>query len=119
MTVRWIQQFMTMRIASCGLLFVASLAFAAATPDELYQEALIKQNGERDLSGAMTLYHQVLLDKSATPDLLAHVHLQLGFCDEQLGRLTEAESEFTNVVSLARVARKCSPRPSINFPSLR
>jgi hypothetical protein len=61
---------------SCRLLF-----FCFANPtSQLFQQALLKENGEGDLQAAVALYEKIVGDATVERELQAKAQLHIGIC---------------------------------------
>lgn len=55
-------------------------------PEKLFQQGLVKEEGEGELQEAIELYNQVVDDESADRALRAKALLHVGICYEKLGQ---------------------------------
>ena len=84
-------------------LLLTALSFSSINPlfsqnyNELYQKALIKEEGEGSLLEAIDIYNKIVEDKKADLLLRAKALLHVGFCYEKLGR-DEATKAYQNLV---------------------
>lgn len=84
-------------------LLLTALLFSSINPlfsqnyNELYQEALIKEEGEGSLLEAIDIYNQIVEAKKADLVLQAKALLHVGFCYEKLG-MTEATNAYQRLV---------------------
>ncbi|MBC8184011.1 PD40 domain-containing protein [candidate division KSB1 bacterium] len=79
-----------------SLVFV-SLCFAQ-TPSQLFQQALLKENGEGDLKAAVEIYEKIVGDTEADRSLRAKALLHVGICWEKMGKET-AEKTYKRIIS--------------------
>ncbi len=71
---------------------------AASHAQALYDEALLKETGERDPETALTLY-QLVIDRAGNDHRLkAQAQLHMGSCLERLGRPKEAEALYLKII---------------------
>src|SRR3989304_3019783 len=66
------------------VLVIYTLCFAQ-TPSQLFQQALLKENGEGDLPAAVALYEKIVGDATAERELRAKAQLHIGMCWEKMG----------------------------------
>jgi Tol biopolymer transport system component len=84
-------------------LLLTAFLFSSVSPlfsqnyNELYQEALIKEEGEGSLLEAIDIYNQIVEAKKADLVLQAKALLHIGFCFEKLGR-DEATKAYQKLV---------------------
>ena len=89
--------------AIVGLTLVLTILTATPTPalaqtgSDLFQQALVKEQAEGDLRGAITLYERIVRDFSGNRTLSANALVQMGQCYERLGS-QEAERAYQRVV---------------------
>ena len=69
----------------------------AQTPSQLFQQALLKENGEGDLKSAVTMYEQIVSDETADRELRAKAQLHIGMCWEKMGK-DEARLAYEKVL---------------------
>lgn len=85
-------------------MLLTALFFSSISPlfsqnyQTLYQEALIKEEGEGSLLEAIEIYNQIVEDKNAEPLLQAKALLHVGYCYEKLG-MTEATKAYQDLVN--------------------
>jgi len=85
-------------------LLLTAFLFSSVSPlfsqnyQELYQEALIKEEGEGSLLEAIDIYNQIVEEKNADLLLQAKALLHVGFCYEKLGR-DEATIAYQRLVN--------------------
>ena len=88
------------RIAICPLavllLSFSTLAFSQ-TPSQLFQQALLKENGEGDLKAAVALYEKIVEDATAERGLRAKAQLHIARCWEKMGK-KEALKAYQKVI---------------------
>lgn len=84
-------------------MLLTALSFSGISPlfsqnfQELYQKALIKEEGEGALLEAIDIYNQIVEDKNAEPLLQAKALIHVGYCYEKLG-MTEATKAYQRLV---------------------
>ena len=66
-------------------------------PSQLFQQALLKENGEGDLKSAVAIYKNIVGDETADRSLRANAQLHIGICYEKLG-LQKAQMAYQKVV---------------------
>ncbi len=87
-----------------NLILIAALIVAvnnhsiAQTPEQLYQNGLMKEEGEGALQDAIDLYSQVVDNLNADQSLRAKALLHIGMCYEKLGT-TEAVKAYKRLVN--------------------
>src|SRR5207302_3902472 len=65
----------------------------------LFEEAMIKESGERNMEAAIDLYKQVI-DRAGSDRLLASkARLRMGNCYERLGKIPEATELYIRIVT--------------------
>ncbi len=69
----------------------------AQTAHDLLQQALVKEQAEGDLRGAIALYERIVAEFSTERPVAAKALVQMGLCYEKLGT-GEAERAYTRVV---------------------
>ena len=80
------------------VLFITSLIILgishifAQTPSQLFQQALLKENGEGDLKSAVEIYQKIANDATADREFRAKALLRVGICWEKLGKETAAQT---------------------------
>ncbi|MBN1482119.1 tetratricopeptide repeat protein [candidate division KSB1 bacterium] len=79
------------------ILFVSNGFVFTQTPSQLYQHALLKENGEGDLNAAISLYEKVVADTTADRSLRAKAHLHIGMCWEKMGE-QQARSAYQLII---------------------
>mgnify|MGYP000868172384 FL=1 len=79
------------------LLSVSSLLLAQS-PAQLFQQALLKENGEGDPASAVAIYEKITGDETAGRALRAKAQLQIGICWEKMGK-SEAILAYKKVVN--------------------
>ena len=77
------------------LLIVPSLSFAQSP--ELFQQALLKENGEGNLEAAVELYERIVNDSTAAQGVRAQAQLHIGMCWEKMGD-AKAQEAYENVL---------------------
>jgi Tol biopolymer transport system component len=70
----------------------------AQNPEALYQQGLIKEEGEGSLLEAIDIYKQVSENEAAGRSLQAEALLHMGLCYEKLGR-QEAQTSYRKIVN--------------------
>ncbi|MDZ7264422.1 MAG: tetratricopeptide repeat protein, partial [candidate division KSB1 bacterium] len=68
------------------IIFITASAILAQSPSLLFQQALLKENGEGDLKGAVALYEKIVGDVAAERGLRAKAQLHIGMCWEKMGK---------------------------------
>lgn len=63
----------------------------------LFEQALLKENAEGDLAGAITILSRVAEDRAVDETLRAKAQLRIGMCYEKLGR-REARAAYQKVI---------------------
>jgi tricorn protease-like protein len=86
-------------VAALALAMVQLVAAPAAaqTAHDLLQQALVKEQAEGDLRGAIELYERIVAEFSAERPVAAKALVQMGLCYEKLGT-GEAERAYRRVV---------------------
>ena len=67
------------------------------TPSQLFQQALIKENGEGDLKAAVAIYEKIVGDETADRSLRANAQLHIGICWEKMDK-DEARKAYKQVI---------------------
>ncbi|MBC8184012.1 PD40 domain-containing protein [candidate division KSB1 bacterium] len=80
------------------LLLFSILTLFAQTQSQLFQQALLKENGEGDLKAAVTIYQKIVDDTNADRSVRAKAQLHIGMCWEKMGR-QEAKEAYQKVMS--------------------
>ena len=75
-----------------GILFAASAPALAENASALYQEGLMKENGEGDLDAAIEVYRKIVSEHADTTEVAARAQLRIGMCYEKLGREQATEA---------------------------
>ncbi len=93
---------MTTRFRKIIVLFVACLLGTSAlllsqSAAALFEQGLLKENAEGDLSGAIAVFSRVAGDKAADPSIRAKAQLHIGMCYEKLGQ-REARAAYQKVI---------------------
>jgi len=89
---------------SITILSIIALAFfgtgnvGAQTSDQLFQQGLMKEQGEGDLKAAIDIYSSLLEKDNANRELKANALLHIGLCNEKLGK-SEAIKSYKKLVS--------------------
>ncbi len=73
--------------------------WAVAAPETLFQDAMMKETGERDLDAAIALYQKVIERAGTNHLLVAKAQLRMGGCYERLGKNKEAEKVYRDIIS--------------------
>jgi len=68
------------------LLLIFITPIFSQTPSQLFQLALLKENGEGNLISAIELYEQIVSDETADLEIRAKALLHVGMCYEKLGK---------------------------------
>jgi Tol biopolymer transport system component len=79
----------------CLLGFSALLLSQSASV--LFEQGLLKENGEGDLNGAVAVFRQIVQDQAADPSVRAKAQLHIGMCYEKLGQ-REAQAAYQKVI---------------------
>jgi Tol biopolymer transport system component len=114
-------------VLACALAFGFDGGLATQqSAEELYQAALLKQEAEGDLNGAIKLLEDLIAKFPGKRDIAAKAQLQIGACYEKLG-LKQAQEAYRKVIDtypdqgeavqaarekLAVLARAGTDRPS-------
>jgi Tol biopolymer transport system component len=134
-TQRWRYQIMKTKsfIPLLALAFffagVVTSPLFAQEPEKLFQDALVKEEGEGSLQEAIEIYEKVAADPSAQRELRARALLQAGMCYEKLGKEQAREAyrkliaDFSDQKEIAAVgkeklARLSSPAPAASNADL-
>ena len=82
-----------------GLFLVACFATQcmAQESEQLFQQGLMKENGEGNLQDAINIYEEIVADKNAETEVKAKAQLHIGLCYEKLGK-TEAIKAYELVL---------------------
>lgn len=80
-------------ILMVGLPFV----IFSQTPSQLFQQGLLKENGEGDLKAAVAIYEKIAGDATADRSLRAKALLHMGICWEKLGK-DRAQKAYRRVI---------------------
>ena len=67
------------------------------SPSQLFQQGLLKENGEGNLEAAVTMYEKIVTDATAEPFVRAKAQLHIGICYEKLGK-PEAQEAYQRVL---------------------
>jgi hypothetical protein len=76
----------------------------ASSADTLFQDAVMKESGERDLEGAIDLYRQAAEHAGTDHRLASQARLRMASCYERLGKSKEAEQTYIQIISDATAA---------------
>jgi len=68
------------------LLLIFITPIFSQTPSQLFQLALLKENGEGNLISAIELYEQIVSDETADLEIRAKALMHVGMCYEKLGK---------------------------------
>ena len=79
------------------IVFIFAAVLLAQSPSQLFQQALLKENGEGDLAAAVTLYEKIAGDETAGRALRAKAQLHIGICWEKMGK-SEAGKAYEAVI---------------------
>ncbi|HZD04322.1 MAG TPA: tetratricopeptide repeat protein, partial [Longimicrobiales bacterium] len=87
-----------MNTTRIGLIAITLLSLGAApalaqTAPDLFQQALVKEQAEGDLQGAIALYQRIVREFASDRPLAASALLQLGRCHERLGSQEAGKAE--------------------------
>jgi len=63
---------------------VNTVPLFSQTPAQLYQQALLKENGEGDLNAALEIYTKIVGNETAERSLRAKAQFHVGLCYEKL-----------------------------------
>jgi len=102
-TKTWMrEENMMTRIRSIAFVFmICLLGFSglllSQSASALFEQGLLKENGEGDLNGAMAIFRQIVQDQAADPSVCAKAQLHIGMCYEKLG-LREARAAYQKVI---------------------
>jgi len=80
------------------IVFVFAAVLLAQSSSQLFQQALLKENGEGDLAAAVTLYEKIAGDETAGRALRAKAQLHIGICWEKMGK-SEAGKAYQEVIT--------------------
>jgi Tol biopolymer transport system component len=72
-------------LAGVALVLLTAAPALAQTGHDLFQQALVKEQAEGDLRGAIALYQQIVREFAADRALAARALVQMGQCHERLG----------------------------------
>jgi len=75
-----------------GFLLTAPSPASAENASALYQEGLMKENGEGDLDAAIEVYRKIVSEHADTTEVAARAQLRIGMCYEKLGREQATEA---------------------------
>lgn len=67
------------------------------TPSQLFQQGLLKENGEGDLQGAVAIYQEIVGNEETERSIRAKALLHIGMCYEKLGK-QEAQTAYERVI---------------------
>jgi tetratricopeptide (TPR) repeat protein len=92
----------------------------AEAPDVLFQQAMVKELGERDIEAAIELYRQVI-EQSGSNDLLASkARLRMGECYERIGRTDAAKTIYQQIItSEAKTSAEIAQEAKNNLDRIR
>jgi hypothetical protein len=97
---------------SASLLLSWPVLLLSQTPSQLFQQALLKENGEGDLTAALALYEKIVGDATAERSLRAKAQLHIAMCWEKMG-LQQARSAYLVIINqysdqseIVRIARE-------------
>lgn len=83
----------------CVIVMIAFTApVFAQNPQQLFQQGVLKENGEGDLKAAITIYERIVNNANADRSIRAKAQLHIGMCYEKLGN-TEAVKAYEAVLS--------------------
>jgi len=77
---------------------LTKMGLAVSEPDDLFQKALMKETGERNLEAAITLYQQVVGNPDVGPGVAAEARWRMGQCYEKLGLPRKAELVYRQLL---------------------
>jgi Tol biopolymer transport system component len=80
------------------LLIVAGSGYAQQEANKLFQSGLYQEEAKGDLGAAIQIYQQILKDYSGDRPACAKALLQIGGCNEKLGR-SEAQKAYQRVIA--------------------
>ncbi|MEN8194547.1 MAG: hypothetical protein ABFS12_17135, partial [Bacteroidota bacterium] len=69
-----------------GLLFSPETSLYAQDAEKLFQQGMIKEEGEGNLNEAIDIYTQLVNDTSMDRALRANALMHIGICYEKLGK---------------------------------
>ena len=79
------------------IFMILAVSVLSQTVDQLYQNGLLKENGEGNLQEAISIYEKIVADESAENSVKAKAQLHIGLCYEKLGK-TEAINAYELVL---------------------
>ena len=74
-----------------------SMFLLSQNASALFEQGLMTENAEGDLTGAIAVFNRIVEDKSADPSIRAKAQLHIGMCYEKLGQ-REARSAYQKVI---------------------
>mgnify|MGYP000937134617 CR=1 FL=1 len=80
------------------IVFILTTASLAQAPDQFFQQALLKENGEGDPAAAAAIYEKIAGDETAGRALRAKAQLHIGICWEKMGK-SEAGKAYQEVIT--------------------
>jgi len=99
-------------ILAAALIIVVNFPATAQTPEQLYQRALVKEEGEGAMEEAISLYDQVADNSNADQALRAKALLHIGMCYERMGTQEAVEAyqrlvtDFPTQINEVAIARE-------------
>ena len=78
-------------------LIFSTISVFAQTPSQLFQQALLKENGEGNLKAAVEIYQKIVDDATADREWRANALLHVGICWEKMGKET-AEQTYLRLI---------------------
>ncbi len=94
-----------------AFLFGSTVSLVAQNPKQLYQKALIKEEGEGLLQEAIDIYEKIVENSDAERSLRANAQLHIGRCYEKMGKkqatkayekILKQFSDQSNIVAIAK-----------------
>lgn len=91
--------FVCRQIILLAILAIGTLwPLQAQNPEALFQQGLMKEEGEGSLQEAIDIYIKLVSDESVNRPLQANAFLHMGYCYEKLGR-TEARKTYRHIIN--------------------
>ena len=90
----------------------SAISISAQTPSQLFQQALLKENGEGNLKAAVSIYEKIVENTSAERSLRAKAQLHIGICWEKMGKQEAVNAykivmeQFNDQSSIVQEARE-------------
>ncbi len=94
-----------------GFLFILETPLQAQSAENLFQQGMMKEEGEGNLTEAIEIYNKLADDSSVAREIRANALLHIGICNEKLGKgnalnayqkIISEYGDQSDIVSLAK-----------------